>query len=387
MRRTLFKGGADARYVSTGHMLYMKTGTLLAVPFDAETLELRGQPVAILDNVMQAVGADNDDEETGAGQFTISENGTLAYLTGGVHPIRDYRLVWVDRAGRSTALPIRSGGYFSPRFSPDGTRVAFFEARPRSRVTDIWVYDVARQNSTRLTHQAWSVWPLWAPDGKSLLFSTVTSGIENLARLPADGSGALERLTTSEYRQAPASWSAVGNVVAFLETHEALNQIWVLPMDGERKPKLFLQTPYFLSHPEFSPDGRWIAYVSRESGANEVYVHQYPGPGPKIRISTDRGNEPVWAKSGRELFYRRFTNRTRQTFVVDIDTKGGFRSSNPRLLFEGTYGQATPLRGYDIAPDGQGFVMTMLGTPELPFTQMQLVLNWTEELKRLVPTN
>jgi Tol biopolymer transport system component len=197
----------------------------------------------------------------------------------------------------------------------------------------------------------------------------------------------MERLTTSEYRQAPASWSAVGNVVAFLEEHDALLQIWVLPMDGERKPKLFLQTPYFLSHPEFSPDGRWIAYASRESGANEVYVHQYPGPGPKIRISTDRGFEPVWAKSGRELFYRRFTNRTLQTFVVDIDTRVGFRSSNPRLLFEGTYGTANPLRGYDIAPDGQRFVMTTLGTPEPPFTQMQLVLNWTEELKRLVPTN
>jgi serine/threonine-protein kinase len=390
-RRTLFKGGADARYVPTGHLLYMKTGTLLAVPFDAEKLELRGPPVAILDNVMQAVAADNSDDETGAGQFTISGNGTLAYLTGGIFPGNQYQLVWVDRRGMATALPIRPGRHFAPRVSPDGKRVAYFQARPRSRVTDVWVYEVDRQNSTRLTLEGWSVWPVWAPDGKSLLVSNITSGIENLARLRADGSGALERLTTSKYPQSPASWSAFGNVVAFVETHKAINQIWVLPMDGGYEPKLFLQAPFSLSHPDFSPDGRWLAYVSAESGANEVYVQPYPGPGDKIRVSTDRGNGPVWAKTGRELFYRRNINVNNnvmvQTMLVDIDTTGSFHANKPRVLFEGQYGQATPLRGYDIAPDGQRFIMTTRGSPEPPITQMHVILNWTEELKRLVPTN
>jgi Tol biopolymer transport system component len=162
-------------------------------------------------------------------------------------------------------------------------------------------------------------------------------------------------------------------------------------MDGDRKPRPFLQTPFSLSYPEFSPDGRWLAYVSAESGAPEVYVQPYPGPGEKIRISTERGHSPVWAKSGRELFYQRpknpvSTNQIDQILVVDIDTARGFRPGTPRLLFEGPYTNTFPLRGYDITPDGQRFIMPTTGNPEPPFTQTHVILNWTEELKRLVPT-
>jgi hypothetical protein len=162
----------------------MKTGTLMAVPFDAERLELRGAPVAMLDNVMQAIAAYNFDDETGAGQFTVSTNGTLAYVTGGIYPVRQAELVWVDRKGLATSLPIPTGGYLVPRVSPDGKRLAYFAQRGRSRNGDIWVYDIERQNSTRLTFQGQNTWPLWAPDGKSLVFSTQVSGILNLEREP-----------------------------------------------------------------------------------------------------------------------------------------------------------------------------------------------------------
>jgi serine/threonine-protein kinase len=172
-----------------------------------------------------------------------------------------------------------------------------------------------------------------------------------------------------------------------MENHNSVNQIWILPMEGDRKPKLFLQTPFSLSYAELSPDGRWISYVSSESGSQEVYVQPYPGPGEKIRVSPDGGNSPAWAKNGRELFYQRGNNAL-QTMAVDVETAKTFQSGPPHLLFEGSYATNGPMRGYDVAPDGEHFVLmgrSAKDVPEPPVKQMHIVLNWTEELKRRVP--
>jgi serine/threonine-protein kinase len=365
----------------------MRIGTLMAIPFDVERLEVRGTPVAILENLMQAVLAPDTDDETGAGQFTVSANGTLAYLEGGIYPPRRSELAWVDSKGVATVLPIPPGDYLAPRVSPDGRRAAYFRTRRPTREADIWVYDFDRQNSTRLTLQGDNAWVAWAPDSKSLVFSTWVANVGNLARIPADGSGEVERLTASKYTQMPASWSRPLNVLAFLESHDRLDQVWVLPMERDSTTKPFLRGPFPLSYPAFSPDGRWLAYVSAESGANEVYVQPYPGPGEKIRISPDGGHSPVWGPTQRELFYLREGHLLKQMMVVEINGTADFRSGKPRLLFEGPYGSTNPLRGYDIAPDGRRFLMTRPGTPEPPLRQMHIILNWTEELKRLVPTN
>ena len=182
--------------------------------------------------------------------------------------------MWVDRQGVSTPIPIPSGAIM-PRLSPDGKRLAY--AAPRQfRDEDLWIYDFNRQTSTRLTFQGNNVFPVWAPDSKSLVFTTLTSGVLNLARIPADGSGLPERVLTSQSNQWPSSWSPTGNVVAFLETHEGINQISMLSMDGGREAKPFLQSRFPLAYPEFSPDGRCLAYASAESGATEVYVQPYP---------------------------------------------------------------------------------------------------------------
>ncbi len=386
-RRTLLEGGADARFVSSGHLLYMKSGTLMSVPFDAERLELKGPPVAAVDNVMQAIGAYHASDETGAGQFDVSRNGTLVYTSGGRYPDRLWDLVWVDRSGTVTQLPVPAVGIREPRVSPNGERIAFVAGRGSYTESDIWVYNIGAQNAIRLTTESTNHWATWSPDSRSLVFTTEIGGVLNLARISADGSGRPERLTTREHAEAPASWSSAANALAFLVIPQSPTQIWILPMDGDRKPRPFLQSPFSLSHPEFSPNGRWLAYVSPESGRNEIYVQGYPEPGEKIRISTEGGHSPVWARNGRELFFLRPSSDMLQVMVVEIDARDGFHAGKPRVMFEGPFVTLFPLRGYDVMPDGRRFVMSTRNTPEEPpFTQMHIILNWHEELKRLAPT-
>jgi serine/threonine-protein kinase len=380
-RRTLLQGGADARYVSGGHLVYLKTGTLMSVPFDAQKLELRGSPVAVLDNVMQAIGAPSALDDTGAGQFDVSANGSLVFVSGGVYPPRRNDLVWVDRAGAVTPLPLPAGGHVAPRVSPNGELIAFFSRRPSSRESDIWVYNIGRQNATRLTFQDTNDWVVWSPDSKKLVFHMADAA--DLGRVSADG-GTPERLMVGD-AGFPASWSNTGNVLALLQR---FREIWILPMDGKGKPTLFLQASSFnLSYPDFSPDGRWLAYVSPETGGNEVYVQPYPGPGGKTRISTNGGDSPAWAHNGRELFFLEgSTDMGRRLMVSDIDASNGFHAGKPRPLFEWAYSASSPFRGYDIAPDDRRFITSRtVGTPEPPFTQMHIILNWTEELKSRVP--
>jgi serine/threonine-protein kinase len=388
-RRVLIQGGADARYVQTGHLLYMKIGTLMAVPFDVRTLQVVGDPVALLDSVMQAVNHPSTGDETGAGQFTVSNSETLAYVTGGVHPISAGALVWVDRKGAAQPLPsVPAGGVrrlLSPRFSTDEGRVALSIQERSNPSMDLWVYDTLRGAPIRLTTGGSNWPPVWSPDGRRLAFGSTGSGPRNLYVVNADGSGQTERLTTSEFLQAPSSWTAQGNLIAFRENHPPIGQIWVLPVDGDRKPRLFLESGFDLQYPEFSPDGRWLAYVSAESTPAAVYVQPYPGPGPKHRISTEGGSEPIWVANGRELLYRSGP----KFFSVAITSLDPFRAEVPRVLFESKpneYDSTGGVRGWDVSRDGQRFLLVRREeSKDKPVTQIQVVLNWAEELKRRVP--
>jgi Tol biopolymer transport system component len=208
----------------------------------------------------------------------------------------------------------------------------------------------------------------------------------------ADGGGKPERLATSAYLQTPSSWASTANVIAFLERPGlggGSTGIWVLPTEGDRKPRLFLESRFNLTQPEFSPDGHWMAYVSNESGADEVYVQAYPGPGEKARISTAGGTEPIWTANGRELLYRASTGDSQQFFSAAIRSLSPFRADTPRLLFEAKaneYGRSTPVRGWDVNADGQRLLLLRpVASTDKPVAVMHVVLSWTEELKRLVP--
>ncbi len=390
-RYTLVRGGADPHFVSTGHLLYMKSGVLMAVGFDAERLELKGSPVAVLDNVMQAVNTGWRGDETGIGQFSVADNGTLVYIAGGITPTASRReLVWVNRKGEVSRLAPPPGAYFAPRVSPDLKRIAVHAQKEGSREYMVWSYDMDRQTMTRLSLEEDQCCPVWSPNGKSIAIRSVVSSMFEIIRIPVRATGDRERLIARPFNVVPTSWSSQ-NVIAFTEVNNSLSEVWTLSLD-DRKPKPLLQGPLSFNHPAFSPDGRWIAYSSTESGTQEVYVQAFPGPGDKTRISTNGGNSPAWAADG-ELFYQRRAESGTQIMAVDIDTRKGFAAGKPHLLFEGSYLVNNPMRGYDVAPDGQHFVLIRaFAEPEpakaaqpSPAPQMHVVLNWTEELKRRVP--
>ncbi len=256
---------------------------------------------------MQAANRNlSDMDNTLAAQFTVSDTGALVYVTGGAVPAAERSLAWVDRQGTSQALPAPPRPYFTPRLSPDGQHVA---VSTQQDIRQVWSYDIARGALSPVTVDGQSGYGIFAPDGKRIVFrSGAAGGEDNLYWKAADGSGAAERLTTSARSQTPASWSPDGTTLAFVEEGDTLAQqffqfdIWVLSI-GDRKTRAVIQTAANEMTPEFSPDGRWLAYVSNQSGRSEVYVQPYPGPGERHLISTNGGVQPAWSGNGRELFY------------------------------------------------------------------------------------
>ena len=379
--RVLLLDAADARYVPTGHLVFLRQGTLMVVRFDLARLEVVGQPVALVENVMQAFSA--GDCHTGAGQFGISDSGSLIYAPGGIVPDTKDSLVWVDQKGTEQPVTERLSAYFVPRLSPDGQRIAYVTSGSERQVN---VYDIARGTNSQLTVEGAANYPIWTPDGKRLLFLWMKSPASDLFWQPYDGSSPMERLSTNEYLKVAGSWSPDGKTVAIVEARSGLegsSDIALLDAPTGRVTP-YLNSPFNEEFPDFSPDGRWLAYTSDESKRNEVYVRAFPGPGMKQQVSSEGGEEPLWAKNRRQLFYR----WGGQMWVVDVRTDGEFASGKPRLLFEKPeYGGGYPLRNYDLSPDGQRFLMVKDEQRKpTPVTEMVLVQNWFEELKRLVPS-
>jgi Tol biopolymer transport system component/predicted Ser/Thr protein kinase len=381
-RRNLIQGGTHPHYAASGHLVYAQGVSLMAVPFDPQRLAATGAAVPVVEGVLQS-------PSTGAAQYSFSATGSLVYVSGGVQGTQ-LRLVWVSRTGAEQPVAAPAHAYLNPRLSPDGRRVAVGITEPESQ---IWLYDLSRETLTRLTFEGnTNGYPAWTPDGKRIAFASTKEGPQNLFWQLADGSGGLERLTTSEYSHTPNSFSPDGQLLAFHEVNPTTERdIWVLRMgdpsagSGQvRKAQPFLRTPFTESAPRFSPNGRWLAYISDESGHFEIYVQPYPGPGGKWQISTEGGTEPVWNPNGRELFYRSGD----KMMAVDIATQPSFAAGKPRVLFEGQY-VPTPatLPNYDVSPDGQRFLMMLMPSEQAQAapTQINVVLNWFEELKQKVP--
>jgi serine/threonine protein kinase/Tol biopolymer transport system component len=377
--RLLLPDAADARYVPTGHLVFLRQGTLMAVRFVLDRLEIIGQPFPLVENVMQAFST-NSGYNTGFGQYDISETGSLIYAPGGLVPDRKNTLVWVDEKGAEQPVTDLRMSFFHPRLSPDGKMIAYATS---GREWQIWVYDLRRGTNSRLTGEGCAIYPIWAPDGQRVLFQWQRSVVANLFWQPCDGSSPMERLTTSAYFQAPGSWSSDGRTVAFVENHPDTGTDIEMLDASTRRSAPFLASSFNERYPDFSPDGRWLAFTSDESKREEVYVRPYPGPGMKVQVSGEGGDSPLWARNGRQLFYR----HQAQVWVVDVRTDGGFSVNKPRLLFEKAgYGIGDPIRSYDLTLDSRRFLMVKdEQRPASPATEMVLVQNWFDALKRLAP--
>ena len=379
--KTIAENGHYGHYLHSGHLTYLHSELgHMVVAFDLSRLEVIGDPVPS----PTPEGVD----------YAVSNDGMLVYRS----PHSDWgELVLVDHRGGTQAGGKAAYRFAQPRFAPNGKYVALTVKKDETRkiatfsgTSDIWVYEIARGILTPVTFTDSSSEPVWTPDGKRITFRRVrpeARGIRSsIYWKAADGSGIAEELTSAPgLSPTPHSWSPDGKVLTFTTVQQQTSSdIWVFSLEGERKPQLFQGTRFREWHPMFSPDGRWIAFTSNRSGRDEVYVKAYPAGSGLTRISTEGGSQPLWGVDGKELFYR----HGRKMMVVAVGTAAPFTASPSRFLFEGRYLggiNAALARNYDISPDGRRF--TMIKGAATSLRQLNVVQNWFEELKQLVPTD
>ena len=352
-RTSILKGGTNPRYLTSGHLAYAHDRAIWIVPFDSRRLTISGAAVRALDGVNTSVD--------GAAHFAGSQNGAVTYYPSVAWSAR--RLIIVDGTTQ-TPLAAPPHAYVTPRVSVDGSKVVLGVA---DDVEHVWAYDMSAGTLSQLTFEAANRAPIWSPDGKRIVFASNRNGALNLFALPSGADGPVERMTTSDALQIAGSWSPDGAMLAFMEQHPSTGRdIWLMRRGGERVA--LVNTDADESAPRFSPDGRWIAYVSNESGQPEVYVRSVTGPVTR-RVSKDGGSEPVWGRDGSALYYRSYGSM----FVADV--KDGVVTSN-RLVNTvaaepGTFDAA----GYDTMT-GNRFLMITSAQPGAAASELRVVLNW-----------
>jgi len=388
-RTIVWKGGGSPRYLPTGHLLYTSDGRVLAVPLELDPPRLRGTPKEVVDGIQVGTAPA---VRGNAANFRLSDRGTLAFVPGGsVTFVRDLALVSVDRDGVETAIDEPAAAYLDPRVSPDGQRIAV--AIDEAFNTDIWVLDLRRGGRVRLTlDPAIDRYPLWTPDGRYVLFTSFRDGTGGIYRKAADGSGLVEEVASDADRTlVPWSWSSDAQTVTLSElalTGDTGYDIGSLDVSGDATRTPLLEEAFVEGQPVVSPDGRWMAYVSYESGRGEVYVRPFPDVASgRNAVSTDGGENPVWSRDGRELYYRNGD----AVMAVGVQTAPSFQAGTPVELFRGRYFNEIGTQ-WDVGPEEGQFVMLRSApgdedSPELARARINVVQNWFEELKRLVPTD
>jgi len=357
-QRVLVKdGGYQPTVTQSGHLLYAQTnGQLLAAPFDVSTLQVTGPPGLVAD---------------GTEMYGASQTGSIVY---GVGATTRSTLVWVDRRGTIVALPAEAQEYRGPRLSHDGRRIVVGIAR------HVWTYDIDRDAFARLTFDGSNLWPLWSPDDRRIIYASNRPGTAwDIFSRAADGTGTADVLLAGPMTEIPRALSADGASLMLSRSYPNAGQdLWLLRIGDKEPSHPFPQTSGVKMEPAFSPNGRWIAYASSERGRMEVYVRPLSGAPGLWQISPDGGVEPVWARSGKELFFR----TGEKMFVVDVNTEPVFSAGKPRLLFEGKFALGTVEdSAYDVSADGQRFLMLKPAPPHPE--PLNVLLNWSEELKRL----
>ncbi|MGH9389824.1 MAG: TolB family protein, partial [Vicinamibacteria bacterium] len=367
--RPLIRGGYNARYLASGHVVFGRSGSLVAMAFDRERLEVSGEPMAVVRNVATS-------PSNASITFAVSEEGTLVYAEEST----DDELVWVDRSGAERPVTGERRAFAYPRVSPDGRRavVVVREGIDRS----LWLIDLARGAFTRLTHGADDQAPAWSPEGDWIYFTSAPNGPYEIFRVPSDGSGEPELLLGGPIDKTVSAVSPDGRILAFAEEKRPGGwDIHFLSLDsGETRP--FAASPFDEQGVSFSPDGVWVAYSSNETGRTEVYLRRSDGRGGKIPVSTDGGAGPVWSKDANEIL---FWNGSRlESVTVPRDASSGL--GRPVTWFDASpYRSSSFIAGFDTGTGGELLmVRTRQGSQRM---ELKIVMNWFEELRRLVPVN
>jgi eukaryotic-like serine/threonine-protein kinase len=369
-RKMLLEGATDTRYVETGHLLYGHDATMLAVPFDVQRLEVKGGPAAVIEGVTESI-------PTGSMQFDVSRTGTVTFVPGTIAAQRT--LVWVDRQGKEDMVPVVPRPFGNLRISPDGKRVAV-------EVTDqeqaIWIWEFMRGTLTRLTFGRGSDSnPVWSPDGRRVLYSSMVDGERSVVWKAADGTGAAERLTRGAEAQNPRSITPDGKLLVVTIASKATGlDLGLVSMEGQHDVQPLLHSSFDENLPEISPNGRWIAYMSSESGTNEIYVRPFPEVDKgRWQVSAGGGSRPRWSRDGRELYFSDspgINAGPSNMMATPIRADGStFVWEKPVALFpRSSYGN------YDIAANGR-FLMVKFGRANQQQAQIVIVQNWLAELK------
>jgi len=381
-KKVLAQTGFHARFVPSGHLVYMHDDTLFAAPFDLKRLEVTGQSMPVLEAVV------NNNGVAGA-QFSFSQTGSFVYVPGkGL--ANQNSIYWLESDGKTQLLREASAIYFAPAFSPDGRSLALNIVS--SRKGDVWVYSWERDTLTRLTFaDQGNGDPAWTPDGKRIAYTvSEENGLYNISWKRADGAGDAQRLFETKYSLTTPAWSPDGKTLVFVQNNpETSGDIMTLSVEGDEKagwkpgpPKPFLNTPFGEFFPAFSPDGRWLAYMSNESGGYEVYVRPFPGPGGKWQVSSGGGIMPQWSRNGRELFYR--TTDQKIMVATYSAARDSFHADKPRLWSDVQIEGRGTIRNFALHPDGRriAFFKVAGSGNAARVTKLTFIFNFSDEVRR-----
>ena len=380
--RILLEGGTFPSYVPTGHILYARSGSLEAVPFDLESMQISGAPFTVVDDVVTSDG-------WGEAQYTVSESGKLAYVPGGPEIYR-YDVYWLDREGHVEVVPLPPAEYFKVSFSPEGRRLVLSSLGANA---NIWVYEIERRTMTRLTTEGDNVNPLWMRNGNYVTYNAAWPGPLSLWRVAVDGSGSPELVHEFEQPGFTGSWSVGDEQLLFTSNRPGTGlDLWLLTPGEEPKTEPLLETAFQETDPVLSADGQWLAYTSDTTGRTELYVQRFPAAGRKWQISVGGGEHALWSPDGRELYYWKGSRLMAMSVTTEPDFVPGKERELPQPEFD-------VLLNWDIAPDGSRFVVVGRAATESPPTtaprratgssrveasvpEIHVVVDWFEELRR-----
>jgi len=372
-RKTIIKGASTARYINTGHILFSRKGILYVVPFDLDKLKVTGQPIPVIRGISGTTSS-------GSSNYMVSDNGTLVYIAGLVEGGKR-KIIKIDLNGKRTILDAKGQPYTDPSFSPDNKNIAFAMNNSSASLFDIWIFNIKRKTLNRFTFDGVNRSPKWSPDGKNIAFRRYdANGKRTIFIKPSNGIGKEKKIVSVESESYLDQWTKDGKYLILEGAKKGREfNITAIPLKGGKKKWDYLDSKYDEYGGNVSPDGKWMAYLSKESGSYQIYVSSFPEKIGKWQITTDGGEEPRWSPDGKTIYYKNDTN----LMSVPISFSPTFTPGIPKVVItDFPLLSAASGISYDISNDGKYFITTA-PLKEGEFKNISVVLNWTEEVKKL----